>query len=153
MPDSIALFFDIGDTLAVPKLTAAGTLDELVAFPFVTEVLAKLHTTTGPDGSSIRLGIISNTERESLASMKAILSDAAILGFFEEAMLVFSSVEGVDKSTKEIFNRARKRAGVATSRCVYVGEDEIERRVASTAGFHVSFHPLHVFHVIGQLNP
>jgi hypothetical protein len=28
-----------------------------------------------------------------------------------------------------------------------------ERKVATTAAFRVSFHPLHVFHVIGQVAP
>jgi FMN phosphatase YigB (HAD superfamily) len=115
--------------------------------------LTKLHATTGPGGAAVRLGIISNTGSETLASMKILLSGAGLLGFFEEALLVFSSVEGVDKSTKEIFNRARTRAGVAANRCVYVGEDEGERKVAATAGFRVSFHPLHVFHVIAQIPP
>src|SRR4051794_18922280 len=138
MPDPIALFFDIGDTLAVPKLTATGGLDKLVVFPFVPDVLTKLHATTGPGGAAVRLGIISNTGTESLASMKKVLTDAARFGLFSEKLLVFSSVEGVDKSTKDIFNRARARAGVTASRCVFVGESEGERKVAASAGFRVS---------------
>jgi FMN phosphatase YigB (HAD superfamily) len=153
MPDAIALFFDIGDTLAVPKLTSAGALEGLIVFPLVADVLSKLRAAAGPGGAPVRLGIISNTGTETLASMKTILSDARLLGFFEGALLVFSSVEGVDKSTRAIFDRARVRAGVAASRCVYVGEDERERKVASAAGFRVSFHPLHAFHVVGQIMP
>ena len=153
MPDAIIVFFDIGDTLAVPELTAAGAVHKLLVFPFVADVLEKLHATNGPGGSAVRLGIISNTGGETIASMKTLLSGAGLLGFFDEGLLVFSSVEGVDKSTHEIFDRARARADVAANRCIYVGEDEGERKVASTAGFRVSFHPLHVFHVLGQVTP
>jgi FMN phosphatase YigB (HAD superfamily) len=153
MPDAIVLLFDIGDTLAVPVLTAAGALEKLVVFPFVTVVLAKLKATTGPGGAAVRLGIISNTGDETLGSMKTVLSDAGLLGFFEDVLLVFSSVKGVDKTTTEIFQRARTRAGVAADRCVYVSESEKERTVASAAGLRVSFHPLHVFHVVDQITP
>jgi len=153
MPEAIVLFFDIGDTLAVPVLTAAGALDKLVVFPFVTDVLARFRSATGPGGSPVRLGIISNTGTETLATMKKVLSDAGLLDFFEEGLLVFSSVEGVDKSKKEIFRRAWTRAGVAAGRCVYVSESDPERNVAAKAGLRVSFHPLHAFHVLATLTP
>jgi FMN phosphatase YigB (HAD superfamily) len=153
MPGAIVLFFDIGDTLAVPALTASGALDKLVVFPLVTDVLARFRAMTGPGGLPIRLGIISNTGTETLATMKNHLSAAGLLASFEEALLVFSSVEGDDKSTKEIFNRARTRAGVAANRCIYISESERERNVAASAGFRVSFHPLHAFHVVGQIQP
>jgi FMN phosphatase YigB (HAD superfamily) len=153
MPSAIVLFFDIGDTLGVPELTAAGALDKLVVFPFVTDVLARFESATGPGGSPVRIGIISNTGTETLASMKKVLSAAGLLGFFEDGLLVFSSVEGVDKSKKEIFDRARERAGVAAGRCIYVSESERERTVAESAGLRSSFHPLHAFHVLGTILP
>jgi FMN phosphatase YigB (HAD superfamily) len=153
MVDAIAVFFDIGDTLAVPKASATGVLEGLEVFPFVTEILTKLHATTGPGGAVLKLGIISNTGDVDRDSMKAFLTTAGLLGFFEDKLLVFSHEEGVDKKTKEIFNRARTRAGVAANRCIFVGESEDERTVASSANFRVSFHALHVFHVIKQVGP
>lgn len=153
MADKIALFFDIGDTLAVPTLTAARKLDKLIVFPFVPEILTKLHATTGPGGSTLRLGIISNTGDETLVRMKEVLSDSGLLGFFEAGLLVFSSVEGSDKTSRKIFDAARARSGLGADRCIYVGENDAERTVAASAGFRVSFHALHVFHAIGQVTP
>jgi FMN phosphatase YigB (HAD superfamily) len=98
-----------------------------------------------------RLGILSNTGRETLPTIQRVLADAGILDFFETSLQLFSSVEGVDKTTVEIFHRALTRAGVPASRCVYISENDAERKLASTAGMHASYHPLHVFHVIETL--
>lgn len=153
MPDDIVLFFDIGDTLAAPRVTSAGKLEGLDVYPLVKDVLAKLHETDGPGGAAVRLGLLSNTGLAKKEEMKGLLETAGLLGFFEEALLVFSGEEGVDKSSREIFDRAREKAGVPAGRCVFVGESEPERKVARTAGFEVSFHPLHAFHVIGRMMP
>ena len=80
--------------------------------------------------------------------MRALLEAAGLLGKFEPSLLLFSSVEGVTKSPPEFFHRGANRAGVPLSRYIFVGEDAAERAAASSAGFHVSFHPLHMFSVL-----
>lgn len=149
MPERITLFFDIGDTLASPVLSTAGSLQKLEVYPFVTDILKDLRG----DGMapSPRLGIISNTGSETMDSMKTLLTDAGLFGFFDPGLLVFSSVEHVDKTSKEIFERAVHRANVTPDRCVYISESDAERKVATSAGLRVSFHPLHVFHVLRQM--
>ena len=61
MADKIALFFDVGDTLAVPTLTAAKKLDKLIVFPFVPKS-SRSSMPPRPGGVGLRLGIISNTD-------------------------------------------------------------------------------------------
>lgn len=144
---SIVVFFDLGDTLVVPKIDQ-GTLVALKVLPFVTKVLDKLkHTNVG--GAPLRLGVISNTGNETGDRMRTLLQQAGLLGFFEPSLLLFSSVEHLDKTKKEFFQLAATRAGIPPAQCIYVGENADERRVAESAGFRASFHALHVFHVLG----
>src|SRR5262249_47292685 len=137
--------FDIGNTLAVPVLSPSGGLVRLRVLPFVPDILMKLKQ------AQHRLGMISNTGTETIQHMKAVLVDCRLLHFFDPVLCLFSCVEGLDKTKKAFFELAAQRAGVASSRCVYVCEDQAERNTARSAGFEISFHPLHVFHVLGEL--
>ena len=56
-----------------------------------------------------------------------MLSEAGLLDYFEPVLLLFSSVEGLDKTQAAFFRLAAQRAGVLPSRCIYVGEDQGER--------------------------
>ena len=140
---SITVFFDLGDTLVVSVPTPDNSL-QLEVLPFVPEVLNKLKQTA----AAPRLGVISNSGTESLDNLLTLLRKAELLDFFDQNLLLFSSVEGIDKTHKELFERAVKRAGEPPNRCVYVGEDEAERKVAASANMRTSFHALHVFHVL-----
>jgi FMN phosphatase YigB (HAD superfamily) len=144
---SIVVFFDLGDTLVIPQLSSDGSLLSLNVLPFVPDVLQKLNRTE-VDGVKLRLGVISNTGEETLASMRSVMAEARLLDFFEPALLLFSSVEGIDKHEKQFFERAVQRSGTRPERCIYVGEAEAERRTAESAKLRTSYHPLHVFHVI-----
>lgn len=146
MGEPAYVFFDIGDTLASPRLDAAGGLAGLDVYPFVADVLARL----GADPAVGGIGVISNTGDETEATMCRVLDDAGLLAALDPALLLFSSVEGLDKSQPAFFTLAADRAGVAPARCVFVGESEPERRVATSAGLSVSPHPLHLFHVLDQ---
>src|SRR5262249_25298192 len=73
MADSVVVFFDIGDTLAIPEFSSNGSLQKLNLFPFVLEILHKLA------GSHCRLGIISNTGNETKASLHKALSESGLL--------------------------------------------------------------------------
>lgn len=137
------VFFDIGNTLGTARV-ANGTLAGIDLFPFVPEVLTRLR-------SQCRLGILSNTGTESLATMQSVLTAAGIADLFDAPLQLFSSVEGIDKSNIEFFRLAVQRAGTDPSRCVYVSEDAAERALARQAGMEISYHPLHVFYVIQSM--
>jgi FMN phosphatase YigB (HAD superfamily) len=140
---SPVLFFDIGNTLAVPRLKD-GALVGLEVFPFVPEILSQLR-------EHCRLGILSNTGDETLDTMNRVLSESGIAQYFDKVLQLFSSVEGIDKTQVEFFERAVKRSATVASRCVYVSEDDAERATARKAGMQVSYHALHVFHVIDSM--
>jgi FMN phosphatase YigB (HAD superfamily) len=144
---SIVVFFDLGDTLVIPLLSDNGSLLKLKVLPFVPDVLDKL-TGTEVNNVKLRLGVISNTGEETLARMHSVMAEARLLDFFDPALLLFSSVERIDKRQKQFFERAVQRSGTRPEQCIYVGEDEVERRTAESAKLRTSYHPLHVFHVI-----
>jgi FMN phosphatase YigB (HAD superfamily) len=142
------LFFDLGDTLVVPQLAADNSLLSLRVLPFVPDILARLKSTK-IDGVDLRLGVISNTGTETASRLHDVMAQANLLGFFDPALLLYSSVEKIDKTRKEFFQLAASRANTPPGQCVYVGENDGERQVAASAGFRTSYHALHVFHVIG----
>jgi FMN phosphatase YigB (HAD superfamily) len=146
-----AVFFDIGDTLGVPAFNSAGTLTGIECFPFVKEILTRLRDASGP--TTNKLGIISNTPAGiTKVQMNGFLTTAGILEFFPDPdMLLYSSVEGMDKTNPAFFTLATTRAGLAPNRCVFVGESDAERTLAKSKGLRVSFHPLHLFHVLAQM--
>ncbi len=148
MSQPIAIFFDIGNTLGVAEQSPTGGLQRLEVFPFVPEILAMLSTAGGAAGAHPRLGLVSNTGSETAQGMRSILAAAGLLSLFQPGLLLFSSVEGIDKTNQAFFRLAADRAGLAPDHCVYVGEDAVERAVAEAAGLRVSYHPLHVFHVV-----
>ena len=146
------IFFDIGDTLAVAHFGPDNSLERFEVFPFVLQILGKLKSTPHSGGQSLRLGVISNSGTISRQTLLSALSQSGLTPFFEPGLLLFSSVEGLDKSQPEFFRLAATRASSPPQRCIYVGENEKERAVAATAGFVVSFHALHLFHVLAGMN-
>jgi FMN phosphatase YigB (HAD superfamily) len=144
--EGIAVFFDIGDTLASPRI-ADGHLSGLAVYPFVPEVLARLRTTGGAE-FWIALGVISNTGSETAAVLNDVFAECGLSALLDAALCLFSSVEGLDKSQPAFFALARARAAVPADHCVFVGEDAAERRVAASVGFRVSPHPLHALHLV-----
>jgi len=144
---SFVIFFDLGDTLVIPRFSDNRSLLELKVLPFVPEVLDKLRSTRIRN-VKLRFGVISNTGNETAENMRTVMAQAGLLEFFDPTLLLFSSVERLDKSQRQFFERAVERSGTRPEQCIYVGEDEAERRTAESAGLRTSFHPLHVFHVI-----
>jgi FMN phosphatase YigB (HAD superfamily) len=143
MSEPLTVFFDIGDTLASPVVTG-GRLTGLRPYPFVPDVLQAM------EGVTDSLGLVSNTGTETAQSMRDLLEDADLLPFFQDDLLLFSSVEGLDKSDPAFFELARERAGVPAARCLFVGESEAERAVARSVGFLVSPHPLHALDLVRE---
>ena len=145
MPGPKVVFFDLGDTLGVPRFNPAGELEGFDIFPFVAEVLGKMKL-------EARLGVIWNTPAgATMASMSALLAAAGILTYFDPVLLLFSSVEGMDKTKKAFFTLAASRATVAETRCIFAGESDAERSVAKSAGMKAAFHLLHAFDVLKKI--
>jgi FMN phosphatase YigB (HAD superfamily) len=145
MNDAVAVFFDIGDTLA-SAVGQSGHLVRLELYPFVPDVLKRLRA-SGAE-VSVAMGLISNTGHESAERLAAVLADAGLSDLVDVDLCLFSSVEGMDKSQTAFFSLAVTRAGVPAARCVFVGEDANERDVAASAGLRVSPHPLHALHLV-----
>jgi FMN phosphatase YigB (HAD superfamily) len=146
MTDGLAVFFDIGDTLASPHITG-GHLAGLDVYPFVPEVLARMRA-AGGDEFAVALGLLSNTGNETAASLNDLLDKSGLSALVDVSLCLFSSVEGLDKTQPAFFVRAKDRPGVPSARCVFVGEDAAERAVAASVGFRVSPHPLHALYLI-----
>jgi FMN phosphatase YigB (HAD superfamily) len=146
MAQGLAVFFDIGDTLASPRVAGAH-LSGLDVYPFVPEILARLRMTGGQE-VPIALGLISNTGNETAAALNDVLAKSGLSNLVDASMCLFSSIEGLDKSQPAFFLLARDRATLPATRCIFVGEDPAERKVAASVGFRVSPHPLHALHLI-----
>jgi FMN phosphatase YigB (HAD superfamily) len=150
MNEGLAVFFDIGDTLA-SAVVEGQHLARLDVYPFVPDVLARLRA--GADATPARLGLMSNTGNETATTMNKVLGDAGLLALLDAELCLFSSVEGMDKTESAFFALARDRAALPASRCVFVGENAAERRTAASVGFQVSPHPLHALHLVAVVFP
>jgi bacterial leucyl aminopeptidase len=133
------VFFDIGGTLGSPRISPPPfRLEGLNIYPFVTSILEELRST------GARLGIISNTGNETSESMQKVLEESGLFYFLDPALLIYSSVVGLEKDSPDIFQLAAQRSGHAGSpeQCLFVGEDSRERHYALQAGLKVCPHPL-----------
>ena len=141
-------FFDIGDTLASARVDTQGLVTSLDVLPFVVDVLRAFALVPAEGGTPHRLGVISNTGSQSKASLDTVLQQSGLALFFDPALRLYSSVEGITKEHEEFFRLASDRAGVPTTGCLFVGESARERQVASSAGMRVSPHVLHALHLL-----
>ena len=146
MSEELAVFFDIGDTLA-GAVIEQGHIARLEAYPFVTDVLTRLRAARA-DHVTVRVGLISNTGDATAATMNGLLAESGLLPLVDAGLCLFSSVEGLDKTQSAFFELARERAAVPAHSCVFVGEDAKERGVAASVGFRVSPHPLHALYLV-----
>jgi bacterial leucyl aminopeptidase len=131
-PDVV--FFDIGGTLATPRLTPPPyRLAALDVYPHVWDILKNLRE------REVRMGLISNTGDDSGEHVRSVLKTCGLTDFFETDLMVFSFDVGMQKDSPQIFIFAAKRAGHADQpgSCVFVGEDRSERAYALGAGLSV----------------
>jgi hypothetical protein len=132
-----AAFFDLGDTLGTPVLSAPPIhLIGFDVFDFSVPALHQLGTHGG-----LRLGVISNTGSDDGTAVDEVLERAGIRDFFEPALRIYSRDVGLRKDSPAIFLLAAARAGVDPGECLFVGEDAAERGFAEQAGFHTADHP------------
>ncbi|MGW4907624.1 HAD family hydrolase [Streptomyces sp. NPDC004270] len=124
------IFFDIGATLAEPRLNPDGSL-ALRPLPRVLAVLDDL--------GELRQGIISNpgTHAGDAERVAAALHEA-FPGRFTDVALVHWGA----KDSRALFDRAVASAGGTADDCVFVGEDARERAFARAAGMRTAAHPV-----------
>ncbi|MFE4969698.1 HAD family hydrolase [Streptomyces sp. NPDC056660] len=124
------IFFDIGATLAEPRLNPDGSL-ALRPLPRVLAVLDDL--------GELRQGIISNPgTHEGDAERVAAALHEAFPGRFTDVALVHWGA----KDSRALFDRAVASAGGTADDCVFVGEDARERAFAREAGMRTAAHPV-----------
>jgi len=116
------IFFDIGDTLATPRIT--GDRLEFIVLPGVLAALEALRK------RSLRMGIISNRGTIEADTVNAALEAAGLLVFFDPNLIVFAK-----KDSPAPFIDAAAKAGVPPGDCIFVGENNQERVHALNAGF------------------
>jgi bacterial leucyl aminopeptidase len=125
-----AVFFDIGNTLALVAVSASGDrIDRLAVYPYVPEVLAELRE------RGARMGIISNRGAIPAENVNQTLRAAGLWDYFEPELVVYGA-----KDSPWIFEQAAAQAGTSDS-MLFVGEDAAERAQAVQASFLVAPHP------------
>jgi beta-phosphoglucomutase-like phosphatase (HAD superfamily) len=127
------IFFDLGATLVDPVLKPDGTLKAFNPLPGAREALQALRK------AGLKLGIISDTGDIPLAAVRKALTGAKLSQFFAKKLVLLSGAVHLDKSTPAIFRLAIDRASAADPRkCMFVGDDPGERRMARSAGMRTS---------------
>jgi FMN phosphatase YigB (HAD superfamily) len=119
------LFFDLGDTLVT-----SGRPPQWV--PGARELLASLR------GTSVRLGIISNTGTLTRAQLAPLLPGDFDWTIFEPSLIVLSSEVGHEKPSRAIFERALAPAGVEPATCLFCTESLMDTLAAQSAGMRVA---------------
>ncbi len=125
---SMAIFFDIGDTLVSQRRWRDGA----------QECLGDLRA------EDVQLGIISNTGSLSRDELADFLPADFDFGIFEDPLVLLSSEVGIEKPDPEIFLKAVERSGQSPKSCVFVGEDLAECWAAQSVdmnAFRVSHFP------------
>src|SRR5262245_48993080 len=132
------IFFDIGNTLAGVRISAAGDrIDELRVFPDAPPVLEDLRRL------GARLGILSDRGLIPENNVNESLERAGLLSYFERELILYGS-----KDTPRLFEQAAavvrqldRDGNHARHTLLFVGEDATEREQALAAEFLVAPHP------------
>ncbi len=122
----------------------AYNLKGLNVYPYIQGIFRKLLD------NDVRIGIISNTGEETVDTMKKVLEDCNLYSFFDNKLLIYSSVVGYKKDSPEIFQIAVNRADLSANpeHYLFVGEDSKERSFAMKAGLLVAPHPCLAWEVL-----
>jgi hypothetical protein len=125
-------FFDIGNTLGSVRLSPAGAIEELTAYPYVPAVLSELRD------FGVRLGVISDRGPIPEEEVNRALAEAGLWSLLTPELVLYGH-----KDSPRIFEEAAQRAGASgpTGELLFVGEDAAERSQALSAGLLVAPHP------------
>lgn len=139
-------FFDIGNTLASVRISAAGDdIAEMNVFPDVPPALEALRQ------EGVRLGILSNRGPVPEQRVNEALGRAGLLAFFARDFILYGP-----KDTPRLFEQAATRVQQiegARPTLLFVGEDASERAQAQAADFLVAPHPRLALPVLQQRGP
>ncbi|MGH9902581.1 MAG: HAD family hydrolase, partial [Pyrinomonadaceae bacterium] len=126
-----AVFFDIGDTLGVVRLSAPPVrVERIEVKPGVAEALREISS------AGVRRGIISDRGNVPEAEVLRALEGCGLGEFFDPTLIVFGR-----KDSAEIFRRAAGLAPLDPRDCMFVGESVKEREHAAAAGMKVATTP------------
>lgn len=149
IPNAFA-FFDIGNTLASVRVSAAGDrIEELIVFDDVPPALEQLRA------EGVRLGILSNRGTIPEKNVNEALEKANLMQFFERELILYGR-----KDSSLLFEQAaaqvRRIAGENNQKnplLLFVGEDASEREWAQKADFLVAPHPKLALNVLRREAP
>ncbi len=137
-----AVFFDIGDTLAVISRDSSGrVIEHIEVLDGALEALGELSR------RGLKLGIISDRGSVEEREVLRVLREAELLDFFEPNIILFGP-----KQSADIFRRAARLASLVPRRCLFVGENEREREFASEAGMRTAEDPRAAVGILGGRN-
>jgi len=131
-------FFDIGDTLALVRVSAAGnSIEEIIVLPDVLHALEELRA------EGVCLGILSNRGNIEEKIVNEALEHVGLLPFFEPDLILYGP-----KNSTQLFECAagvvhKLNGGIQHGQQIllFVGENAAERSFAQAANFLVASHP------------
>jgi bacterial leucyl aminopeptidase len=143
-------FFDIGNTLASVRVSAAGnSIEELIVFPDVPPVLEELRA------KGVSLGILSNRVEIPEENVNKALKRAGLLPFFDRNLILYGP-----KDSSRLFEQAQARVLQSVESVngerplvLFVGEDSTERAQARAVDFLVAPHPRLALTILMQQGP
>jgi len=131
-------FFDIGNTLAMVLVSAAGNrIDELTVFPDIPPVLEELRL------KGVRLGILSDRGSIPEEDVNEALERVDLLHYFDRDLIIYGPKDSprlFEQAAAQVLHHSGDSNGSPPT-LLFVGEDTIERAHARTAGFLVAPHP------------
>jgi FMN phosphatase YigB (HAD superfamily) len=126
------VFFDIGGTLGERNPTTGN----FVPFPSSAGLLQAMRVL------GLRVGIITTLGTQlTNAEALAMLKKAGLSQFLDPVGFISDHDAGVAKPNLEIYRFAAQNVGVASARCLFVGENLIEVISAMTAGMKAVLKP------------
>jgi nicotinate-nucleotide--dimethylbenzimidazole phosphoribosyltransferase len=125
------VLFDLGNTLIAQE--NPGTPYEFLAIkilPGAQELLDQLH-------GKVKLGIVSNTQTITAADIQAKLSSVSLDKYFQT--IIATAEFGTHKPDPAPITAAIEQLECAADRTLYIGDIEIDKQAAVSAGAHFAY--------------
>jgi nicotinate-nucleotide--dimethylbenzimidazole phosphoribosyltransferase len=125
------VLFDLGNTL-IAQENPGTPFESLVVkvLPGVVELLDQLH-------DSVKLGIVSNTKTITAADIQAKLSTVGLDKYFQA--IIATAEFGTHKPDPAPITAAIEQLQCAADRTLYIGDIEIDKQAAVSAGAHFAY--------------
>ncbi len=146
IPNAVA-FFDIGDTLASVRVSAAGdSIEEMTVLPDVLPALEELRA------EGVQLGILSNRGTIEEKNVNEALDRAGLLQFFDPDLILYGPKNSTllfEQATAVVRGQSEENEDEPQI-LLFVGENAAERSFAQGANFLVASHPRLALGVLRQ---